>query len=214
MVHRQALNCPNNVSVLTYKIWNECAPTHSHTSTHIQWVPPSSLHRVFCPSIPTPAPIPTIPPYSFKLWGLFKTWPRGKGAGSSREGREEDKKNDTSPDHVGIKSSRINVGPSREVGSTLCHWSILIAATQNLGQPFWSNVCDNTLWWSHLGCWTCQESTWSSSVYRKTLDLPGECTLFITFPLMGQDGQFHLLGKCWTWDSVNIQTHINYRRVI
>lgn len=55
----------------------------------------------------------------------------------------------------------------RGTGSTLYHWSILIAITQNLGQPFWSNVCDNTLWCSHLGCWTCQESTRSSSVYRK-----------------------------------------------
>lgn len=160
------------------------ALTHAVGSSH-----PVSTESPVLRSQPQP-PSPTTPPCSFKLWGLFKTWPRREKEQDrvEKEG-EEDKKNDA-PVLITLGLSQRKQDKRRTfqrgTGSTLCHWSILIAASQNLGQPFWSNVCDNTLWWSHLGCWTCQESTWSSSLYRKkTLDLPGRMYPVHYFPFDG-----------------------------
>ena len=162
---------------------------HTHKHSHMQWFPPIRSPQCLLSFYPHPSPpIPTTPPCSFMLWGLSKTWPRKEKEqdGAEKEGEGEKKNEAPVLSMLGLSQRKQDRRRTfqRGAGSTLYHWSILTAVTRNLGQPFWSNVCDNTLWCSHLGCWTCQESTRSSSVYRKKKNLwgpareNGPCSLF------------------------------------
>lgn len=190
----------STISVLTYSFEMSVHHTATRALTHAVGSSHPVSTEVFCPwSAQPPSQHPH--PYSFKLWASSDLTLEGEKEQDrvEKEG-EEDKKNDA-PVLITLGLSQRKQDKRRTfrgTGSTLCHWSILIA-TQNLGQPFWSNVCDNTLWWSiwvaepvrkvhgqaqfiEKKPWTCRENVpcslfpfdgtgWTIPSLRKMLDM-------------------------------------------